>query len=147
MASKQDYRRGAVKQYLLDNMEQLLDNSTLYSIIVESMSADYDGDKFVDKNDHDQINEVTNCRKEVKNTNSPLSANQFRITGFLKKRGGFHILKIIDSYNNRVFEIPHDVVFSEAKINSGEIRWCSSYGETGKRCQQNTNLLLKYEVK
>lgn len=147
MASKQDYSREAVRQYLLTNLDEMLKNSTLYSLIVERMSADYDGDKFVNKKGHDQINEVTGIRKEVKNTNSPLCTGQYRIQSFVKKRDNFDILKIVDSYSNRVFEIPHDVVFSEADVYRGEIRWSSSYGKSDKKKLVNTNLLLKYEVK
>lgn len=147
MASKQDYTKETALKYLLNNAERLLENSTLYSILVENMSAEYDGDKFVDAKGHDQINEKTGIRKEVKNTNSPLCTGEHRIQSIVKKENHFDILKIVDSYNNRVFEIPHDVVFSEAVVYGGEIRWSSSYGETDNKRPVNTNLLLKYEVK
>ena len=145
----QDYRRDAVRQYVLDNIDTLLDNGTLYSCIVERMSADYDGDKFVDKNGYDQINENTEVRKEVKNTNSIQNESNFRISSFEGKRGEFDIIKIIDSLNNRVFEIPHDVFFAE-KEDGGEFRWSATYGQNDKSKRgvrpQNTELLLRHEV-
>lgn len=143
----QDYSREAVRQYLIDNIDTLLDNGTLYSSVVERMSADYDGDKFVDKKGYDQINENTEVKKEVKNTNSPLCTNDFRIQSFTGKYGLFDVLKIIDSFNNRVFEIPHDVFFNEALINNGEFRWSATYNKSDKVRPENTQLLLKYEIK
>ena len=147
--TKQDYSRDAVRRYVLDNIDTLLDNGTLYSCIVERMSADYDGDKFVDKNGYDQINENTRVRKEVKNTNSIQNESNFRIQSFEGKRGEFDIIKIIDSLNNRVFEIPHDVFFTE-KEGYGEFRWSATYGQNDKSKRgvrpQNTELLLRHEV-
>jgi len=142
----QDYSREAVRQYLIDNIDTLLDNGTLYSSVVERMSADYDGDQFVDKKGYDQINENTEVKKEVKNTNSPLCTNDFRIQSFTGKYGLFDVLKIIDSFNNRVFEIPHDVFFAERQGN-GEFRWSATYGKSDKVRPSNTQLLLKYEIK
>lgn len=145
----QDYRRDAVRQYVLDNIDTLLDNGTLYSCIVERMSANYDGDKFVDENGYDQINENTGVKKEVKNTNSIQNGANFRIQSFEGKRGQFDIIKIIDSLNNRVFEIPHDVFFAE-KEDGGHFRWSATYGQNDKSKRgvrrQNTELLLRHEV-
>ena len=142
----QDYSKEAIKKYLIDNIDRLLEDSTMYSTVVEKISAHYDGDTFVDAKGHDQINEKTGIRKEVKNTNSPLSTGEFRLQSFVHKVNNFDILKIIDSYNNRVFEIPHDVVFSEVNVYGGELRWSASYNKTDNKRRENTNLLLKYEI-
>ena len=146
---KQDYRKDAVRQYVLDNIDALLENGTLYSCIVERMSADYDGDIFVDTKGHDQMNESTGVRKEVKNTNSIQNGTNFRIQSFEGKRGQFDVLKIIDSLNNRIFEIPHDVFFAE-KEGYGEFRWSATYGQNDKSKRgvrpENTQLLLRYEI-
>ena len=158
--TKQDYSRDAVRRYLIDNADTLLDTGTLYSCIVERMSADYDGDKFVDKNGYDQVDEDTKLTTEVKCTNeiqNPDGSANFRIQSYEHKRGLFNFMKVIESVNNRVFRIPHDDWFAHLdetqgpdREGKGEFRWSATYGQNDKSKRgvrpENTQFLLKYEV-
>lgn len=146
---KQDYSRDAVQQYLINNLDIVLDNPTMYGCIVERMSAEYDGDTFVDGDGYDQQNESTGVRKEVKSTNSPQGGGpRFRINVGDAKYGSFDILKIIDTCNNRVFEVPHDVFYNERSCTGNEFHWSASYGKNDARGVkvENTQMLLRYEV-
>lgn len=146
----QDYSIDAVSKYAHKNLAELLKchSGTMYAMIVEKMSADYDGDRFVGATGYDQINDKTKDTTETKTTRSPLrKTKDFRIGSIMGKQGLFKYLKIIETYNNRVFRIPHDVFFNEALINSGEFRWSATYNKSDKVRPENTQLLLKYEIK
>ena len=52
----QDYSKEAIKKYLIDNIDRLLEDSTMYSTVVEKISAHYDGDTFVDAPVYDIYN-------------------------------------------------------------------------------------------
>ena len=147
------YTQNDIRNYIIANIDSLIENKTFCGHVVEHMSAYYDGDSFENATGYDQMNAQTRIRKEVKSTHSILSkgkcegSGELRIQHIEPKYGKFDILKIIDCVSNRIFEIPHDVFFEKANlIGNGEFRWSASYHKADCRQWSNTKFILDYEV-
>lgn len=140
------YGKKHLKEYLNNNMDQLLNDPKFQALIVEVKVAGDAGSDFVNKAGHDEINKIKG-RIETKFTNYIMPTGELRINSAGEnKKGGFDLLRIIDGINERIFEIPHDVYFKEGKRYGGEFRWSSNYNQEDKKQVNNTQLLLKYEI-
>lgn len=139
----------SIKKYAGKNLNKILNIPIVRAKIVELISADEDGDDFVDGVGYDQINSTTNIRTETKYTCSPQQKNKLRIASVHQKYGNFDFIKIVDGVNNRKFVIPHDTFFNRIKITNdknGCIWWSLSYNKTDNIEINNTQLLLEHEV-
>ena len=143
---KYTYDKDNLKKWLLKNIDILLESPTFQALIVEVKVADDAGSEFVDQTGHDEVG--SRGRIETKFTNYVKPDGTLRINKAGKnKENGFDIIRIIDGINQRIFEIPHDIFYGEAKIYpSGEFLWSCSYNKTDSKQSKNTQLLLKYEV-
>lgn len=145
----QDYSNPALIAYAEQNLYDLVKSGSFAALLIERLSAYYDGDKFVDAEGYDQLEESTSIKKEVKSTKFVQNETNFRIQAFQKKRGKFDYIKIIDALNNRISLIPHDDFFTVVGDNS-EFRWSAFYGvnpNTNRNIRPaETELFLKYEV-
>lgn len=140
------YNKEELETWLIANREKLLADSTFKALIVEMKVAEDAGNVFTNSTGHDEVSSK-GVRIETKYTDSKQQGNNLRIgNAGESKRAGFDFLRIIDGYNQRIFEIPHDEYFSRANRHSSEFRWSSSYNETDKVQIGNTNLLLEYEI-
>ena len=140
------YSKNHLKNYLHNNLDNLLNDPKFQALIVEVKVAEDAGSDFVNKTGHDEIHK-TKGRIETKFTNYIMPTGELRINSAGEnKRGGFDLLRIIDGINKRIFEIPHDEYFKIGKRYGGEFRWSSNYNQKDKKQVNNTNLLLKYEV-
>jgi len=140
------YTNNLLKQFMNANADQLLEDPKFQALIVEKKVALDAGSQFVDKTGHDEVHS-TKGRIETKYTNYIKPAGELRINkAGENKRNGFDYIRIIDGINERIFEIPHDIWYTEAKINNGEFLWSSTYNTKDKLQRKNTELILKYEV-
>ena len=140
------YSKNHLKNYLHNNLDNLLNDPKFQALIVEVKVAEDAGSDFVNKTGHDEIHK-TKGRIETKFTNYIMPTGELRINSAGEnKRGGFDLLRIIDGINERIFEIPHDEYFKIGKRYGGEFRQSSNYNQKDKKQVNNTNLLLKYEV-
>lgn len=143
---KYSYSKEHLKNYMADNADLLLEDPKFQALIVEKKVASDAGSEFVDKVGHDEVHK-TKGKIETKYTNYIKPAGELRINkAGENKKDGFDYIRIIDGINERIFEIPHDVWFSEAKLNGGEFLWSSTYNTKDKLQRKNTELILKYEV-
>ena len=141
-----DASREAIKQFLLDNVDELLENGTLKAHIIELKSALDDGHSHINGWGYDQQCEKTGHKIEVKYTSTIKTGKTLRVLHLWRKEGLFDFLKIIDGVHNRTFVIPHDVVFNNMRFTDGGVYWSASYNETDYVQPHNTEILLKYEV-
>ena len=142
---KYTYTKKHLNQFLSDNASRLLEDPKFQALIVEVKVAEDANSVFVNKTGHDEIHPEKG-RIETKYTNYILYGNLRINSAGENKKGGFDILRIIDGVNERIFEIPHDVYYSQGKRYGNEFKWSSSYNKNDKIQINNTNLLLKYEV-
>ena len=144
---KYTYGKEDLKKWLFNNIDILLEDPKFQALIVEKKVAVDAGSQFVDKNGHDEVHS-TKGRIETKYTNyiKPCGALRIQKAG-KNKRNGFDFIRIIDGINERIFEIPHDIWFTVAKMYSrGEFLWSSTYNSKDNLQINNTQLLLDYEV-
>lgn len=141
-----DASREAIKQFLLEHVDELLNNGTLKAHIVELKSAIDDGHAHIDGWGYDQLCEKTGNKIEVKYTSTIKTGKTLRALSLWRKEGLFDFLKIIDGVHNRTFVIPHDVVFNEMRFTDGGVYWSGSYNKDDYVQKHNTDILLKYEV-
>ena len=140
------YSKNHLKNFLNNNLDNLLNDPKFQALIVEVKVAEDAGSDFVNKTGHDEIHK-TKGRIETKFTNYVMPTGELRINSAGEnKKGGFDLLRIIDGINEKIFEIPHDEYFRMGKRYGGEFRWSSSYNKKDGLQVNNTNRLLKYEV-
>jgi|TARA_R110000744_G_scaffold287024_1_gene398264 hypothetical protein len=141
------YSESQLKDDCIENIDVYMKSPKFQALIVEQKVARDAGSEFVDAIGHDEVHK-TKGEIETKYTNYILKGGYLRIGKIGEnKRDKFKLMRIVDGINKRIFEIPHDVWYSEAKIfKSNEFTWSSSYNENDGVARQNTNLLLKYEV-
>ena len=137
---------GEMQKLIIDNWEALYGNYSFQGRLVEMQAAKIAGSDYLDAKGCDEIHPIKG-KIENKFTNYVMPTGELRIgAAGENKKGGFDLLRIIDSVNGRIFEIPHDVYFKEGKRYGKEFRWSSSYNKKDKRQVNNTQLLLKYEI-
>ena len=141
------YGNEDLKKWSLNNISLLLEDPKFQALIVEKKVAADAGSQFVDKNGHDEVHH-TKGRIETKYTNYIKPAGELRINkAGENKKNGFDFIRVIDGINERIFEIPHNIWFTVAKLNNnGEFLWSSTYNKEDKIQKGNTQLLLDYEV-
>lgn len=142
-----DASREAIKQFIIENLDTLLENGSFKAHAVELKSAVDDGHSHIDGWGYDQMCEETGTKIEVKYTSTIKTGKTLRAQSLWRKEGLFDYLKIIDGVHNRTFVIPHDVVFNDMTFTDGGVYWSASYNETDNVQSNNTIILLKYEVK
>lgn len=145
-----DYKE--MMKHVTQHQDYFFENQKFVAQIIEHMSAVEDGDIYADADGYDHYNPKTNIKTEVKSTNYCMPGNMFRISSLKSKIGKCDIIKIIEysiSYNNRrVFKVPSKVFFKRGHFygDYSEFRWSWTYNTEDKVQQNNTALLLEYEV-
>ena len=140
------YGKEDLKKWLVSNVDTLLESQTFQALIVEVKVAEDTNNTFVNRAGHDEVGDAG--RIETKFTNYIKPAGELRVSkAGENKRNGFDIMRIIDGINERIFEVPHDVWFTRAKIvGNDEFLWSSTYNSKDNIQRGNTELLLEYEV-
>ena len=83
-----------LRAFALESVDRLIQTGSIGDIAKESMDQGYDY--------------IRNGVKVELKTVSTRDGDRMMITEFESKRGMFDIMRIIDAYNKRIFEVPHD---------------------------------------
>lgn len=143
---KYTYGKESLKQWLLENMDELLADPKFQALIVEVKVAADAGNMFVNRTGHDEVTD-DDIRIETKFTNYLMNGNTLRINSAGdNKKDGFDKLRIIDGVNERIFMVPHDCYYTSGSRYGNEFRWSGTYNDGDKIQTGNTELLLKYEI-
>lgn len=124
-----------------------MNDNKIRAIIAEHKSAIDDGHVYANTEGYDQYNKKTKERIEVKYTDYVKPTRELRVGGLFRKKGKCDFVKFIDAVNGRVFLVPAKVLFAKGKFYGQEFLWSSTYNDSDKLQRNNTQLLLKYEVK
>lgn len=132
-------------------LKNLIEVNRVRGSILERILAEIFNSEFTDANGSDEINSSGKL-VETKVTKS-INRGKFEVGNILSKKNKCDIIRIVDLINYRMFEIPHDDFFERAKINkrgkkkiTDSIFWSASYNTSDKLQQENTRLLLDFEV-
>jgi hypothetical protein len=154
-----DFREKVLEDYWVETYGSVTKaifkkGNKLVSDTIEELYAEYTGGVVMNATGYDILID-DEIRDEIKSTMSILRNGNMRIGGLSHKEGKCDYIVIIDLIHNRTFRIPADIFFSEADqtisttktSTSHEFYWSGSYNKNDNLKPENTNFLLKYEVK
>lgn len=125
-----------LRAFALESVDRLIQTGSIGDIEKESMDQGYDY--------------IRNGVKVELKTVSKRDGNRMIISEFDSKRGMFDIMRIIDVYNKRIFEVPHDEFFEcyESGKDKNKFRWNADYDDNYGHgfMKSKLKLLKKYEV-
>ena len=135
---------GSVVKAVLKKKNKLISDS------IEELYALYTGGIVRNAIGYD-VEKPNKVLDELKYTSSVQRKSTLRVGGFENKEGKSDNIVIIDGISNRTFRIPTHIFFAFAhltisKPNKVEFHWSVSYNKSDKVKQENTKLLLQYEV-
>ena len=135
---------GSVVKAILKKQNKLISDS------IEELYALYTGGTKINAIGYD-VEQPNKVLDELKYTASVQGKSTLRVGCFANKEGKSDNIVIIDGISNRTFRIPTHIFFAFAhlttsKPNNVEFHWSVSYNKSDKVKQENTKLLLQYEV-
>ena len=138
---------GSVVKAILKKKNKLISDS------IEELYALYTGGIVRNAIGYD-VEKPNKVLDELKYTSSVQGKSTLRVGGFENKEGKSDNIVIIDGISNRTFRIPTHIFFAFAHLTISktststtiEFHWSVSYNKSDKVKQENTKLLLQYEV-
>jgi len=142
----------------LTKLKKILKSGDVVGRIVEDLYVEKHG-CLISESDNQNIvgydAEFKNgIRKELKTTSTVTSKRTLQINSLHTKRNKCDFIVILDLFNYRMFEIPHDDFFNKFNfyytydefnfIKTSKITWDSEYSDI--RAAHNTMLIQKYEI-
>jgi hypothetical protein len=143
----------------LTKLKKILKSGDVIGRIVEDLYAEKHGCLISESDNQNTIGYDAEfkdgTRKELKSTSTKTVKNMLQINNVHTKENECNFMVILDLYNYRMFEIPHNDFFNKfsfyytydkyGRKKTSKMVWDAEY--SGTRAARNTMLIQKYEIK